>query len=151
MKKLKILNTREIKEIYKKLKEQFGFDEKLNYAFLQDQKNKIWIVSRELDLIDFEKLRINTIGFYFGEIKFDEIRLSMEGAQLIGPVCSKNILELKESQVREYFKGHSVDVDCSDSFKLLKFGDDFFGCGRVKKNVLINYLPKVHRCNEIIL
>ena len=73
MESLKILKSREIKEIKQKLKEQFGFSKDLDYVFLQNEKGKAFITNKDLSSIDFEKLKINTIGMYFAHLKDKEL------------------------------------------------------------------------------
>jgi NOL1/NOP2/fmu family ribosome biogenesis protein len=151
-KQLRILNTREIKNILNKLNEQHGIDMKLDYAFLLDQKNKIWLAGRGIDLVDFDQLRINTMGLYFGELnKHGQLRLSMEGAQLVGECATKNILALGREQVRLYFKGEELPVTCENGFMLLKYNNDFFGSALAKNKLLLNYLPRIHRTMELLL
>ena len=155
MKELKILNSREVKDIMKKLDEQFGINHKLDYAFLMDQHNKIWLIHKDITLIDFEQLRINSMGLYFAEVnKYEEVRLTIEGSQLVGTFATKNVFVLDKEQVKKYFKGEEVplqlDVEGSP-FLLLKFGSDFFGCAKYKDGMLLNYLPKYHRTQELIV
>jgi NOL1/NOP2/fmu family ribosome biogenesis protein len=158
MKRLTILNTREVKEIITNLEEYYDCSLKTfqkEYAFLKNQKNNIFIVTRDVELIDFEKLRINTMGLYFAEInRHGEIRLSLEGSQLIGPKAKSNVLELTEEQVREYFQGHEIEmvIKTDDApLLLIKFKKDFFGAAKYKDGTLLNYLPKIHRTQELIL
>src|SRR3989344_9409570 len=102
--KNKVLNTRDVKDILKKLEDMYGFTGKLDYAFLVDTKNNIFIIGKDVALIDYEQLHINSMGLYFGEInKYKEFRLSLEGSQIIGPYALKNVLDLDEEQVRAYF------------------------------------------------
>jgi NOL1/NOP2/fmu family ribosome biogenesis protein len=137
------------------MEDQFGVVEKLDFAFLMDQKSRIWLVHKDVNLIDFEKLRINTVGLYFAEInKYGEIRLTMEGSQLVGEFATRNVVTLKEDIVREYFKGADIDVELDvegNPFVLLKYGGDYFGCAKHKDGKLFNYLPKEHRVSELIL
>ncbi|MBI4153354.1 hypothetical protein HY497_02425 [Candidatus Woesearchaeota archaeon] len=155
MKELAILNSRDVKGILKKLDEQFGIHCTLDYAFLMDQHKKIWLIHKDVNLVDFEQLRINSMGLYFAEInKYGEIRLTIEGSQLVGKLASKNVLILGKEQVKQYFKGEDVPVHldvCGSPFLLLRFGDDFFGCAKLKEGVLLNYLPKVQRTQELIV
>ena len=104
-------------------------------------------------MIDFEQLHINSMGLYFADInKYDELRLSIEGSQLVGPHATKNILELNEEQVRAYFRSEEIPMDTKDTpFVLLKYNADFFGTSKIKDKKLLNYLPKAHRTKELIL
>ena len=151
--KNKVLNTRDVKDILKKLEDMYGFTGKLDYAFLVDTKDNIFIIGKDVALIDYEQLHINSMGLYFGEInKYKEFRLSLEGSQIIGPYATKNVLDLDEEQVRAYFKGGDVPIVHENTgFVLLRHRGDYFGAAKVKDGKLLNYLPKVHRTKELIL
>lgn len=128
------------------LKEQFGFDDELDYAFLLSEKNKIYIVNREIEKIDLTKLRVNSYGLYIGELVDDKIRLTIEGSQIIGKKANKNVLEVDEKQAREWLKG--FDINYSGDFKdyvIIKHKDDFLGSGKATKNSILNFVPKTRR------
>lgn len=150
--KLEIQNTRFIKEIHKLLERQFGFTSKLNYVFLMNEKKKVFIVSKDISSIDFSKLRINTVGFYLGELKGDEFRLSLEGCSMIGSECNKNIISLDEKQMKWYFEGFDLEMDLGleSRFVLLKFKEDFIGCCKYKERKVLNFLPKEHRTIDLV-
>jgi len=150
--KLEIQNTRKIKEIHKLLEKQFGFDSKLDYVFLKNEKGKVFIVSKAVGEIDYSKLRINTMGFYLGELKGGEFRLSFEGCSLIGPGCSENIIFLEEQELKWYFEGLDLEMDLGGEarFVLLKFGEDFVGCAKYKDGKVFNFMPKEHRTVDLI-
>lgn len=168
MQKLKILNTREVKKIKDKLKEQFGFDDKLNYAFLLNEKGKLYIVNRDISKIELSKLKVDKYGMYFGvlgggasgtrgssfhrELR-EELRLSMEGAWLIGKKAKKGIVELDDKEVKKYFLGEDLDKDLSSEKKwiLLKYGGDVISCAKYKDKKILNFLPKIHRSKELMV
>ena len=56
MQKLNFLNTKEVKEIRKKILGQWGCDFKTDLAFILTNKNRIFLLSRDVEKIDFEKL-----------------------------------------------------------------------------------------------
>ena len=142
---LKFLNSKETKEIKRKLEAQFEFSE-LNYAFLQNQDNKIFIVNRDVDRVDWKTLYINSIGAYLGEDHGADIRLSIEGSQLIGSSAKKNVIELDKSQAREWLKGYDLEYPGSTKgFVIIKCGNDFLGSAKHKDSKLINYVPKERR------
>ncbi len=155
MQQLKILNTRELKEIKHKLKEQFDYSEKLekNHAFLLNQKNRIFMVNKDISQIDLEKLKVDKYGLYFGEWKNEELRLSMEGAWLIEKKAKKNIVELNKEEVKEYFLGNDLDknLGTDKKFVLLKYGEDVIGCAKYKEGKILNFLPKIHRSGDLII
>ena len=83
---------KEIKKIMQLIEKQWNAKLKLGYAFLKTEKGKIYIVNEDISKLDLSKLRINSIGLYFGELRGDELRLSIEGSQIIGKNASKNVI-----------------------------------------------------------
>ena len=150
MQNLKILNSKEIKHIIALLEEHFGFNKKLDYAFLMNNKNRIFLIDKDFAMINSEKIRINTIGLYFGEINGQDIRLSIEGSQLIGKDCTKNIIDLDETFAREWLHGIDISYDYKDrGFVILRSGNDFIGCGKAVDKKILNYIPKNRRVKSI--
>ena len=149
MTNLKILNNKEIKEIYKLIEIQWGAKIKLDYGFLQNQKNRVFIVSRDISKIDFSKLRLNSAGMYFCELDNKGIRLSIEGTQIIGMKATKNIIELDEGETRKWFKGEDLEKECNgcSGFLILKNKNDFIGAGKYTKGKILNYVSKTRRAN----
>ena len=143
------LERKEIKRLYVILKDQFGFDEKLDYYFLINNKNKIFIINKEITKIDLNNLRINSIGLYFGELRDDDLRLSIEGSQIIGPKAGKNVLELDDIEVRQWLKGEDIQRKGDEKYIIIKHGPDFIGCGRQTKEKILNFMPKVRRLAAI--
>ena len=152
MQKLKILNTREIKQIKVKLKEQFDYDYQEDYAFLLNNKDKLYVVNKDLSRLDLEKLRVDKYGMYFGELK-GELRLSMEAAWLIGKKAKTNIIEINETELKKYFLGEDLDKELpgKNRFILLKFNQEIISCAKYKDQKILNYLPKIHRSKEVLV
>ena len=150
MPQLKILNSRETKEIYSLIERQWGARLKLDYAFLQNTKNRIFIVNKDISKIDLSKLRINSIGMYFCEIDKLGIRLSIEGSQIVGPKATKNIAEINEEQAKKWLKGEDLEVKGDYSgFVILKYYAYFLGCGKFKEGKVLNYVGKERRINSL--
>lgn len=146
MQKLHVLNTRELKQIVAMLEKQFGFNDKLDYVFLQDENNNLFIANRSVFSVDFKKLNIDSIGLFFGEIKDDGIKLSIEASQMIGKKANKNIVELTDEEEKEWIKGFDLKKDCRENgFVLIKHNNDFLGTGKCQEGKIINYVPKVRR------
>jgi len=151
--KYKVLNTRDVKELLKKLEDAYGFTSKLDYAFLEDSKHNLFVIHRDVELVDYGLIHVNSMGLYFGETnKYKEFRLSLEGSQIIGPHASKNVLDLNDEQARAYFLGGDVQIEHPNTvFVLLRHRGDYMGAAKVKDGKLLNYLPKVHRTKELLL
>lgn len=160
MQKLKILNTRDIKAVKEQLIKQFNYALEGNYAYLQNEKNRIFIINRDVAQIDLDKLRIDRIGLYFAELRLGQIRLSKEGAQLLVNEARqrnneskiKNIISLTKAETRAYFAGVDLKKNVGEESRLaiLTYENDVLGCAAYKESTIINFLPKIHR-GEVIL
>ncbi len=140
------LTSRDKKEFFKKITEQWGEVPKIikeNEIF--KSKEKFFLTNRNVELIS-PNLRVNNLGLYIAEIKNDEIRLSIEGSQLIGPTANKNIYQVDDNKLQQWFKGE--DIPCTKNlsgFIILKHNNDFIGSGKFKENIIINFVPKARR------
>ncbi|RJQ15499.1 hypothetical protein C4573_05055 [Candidatus Woesearchaeota archaeon] len=140
---MKILNSRDKKHIMQLLKEQFGFSADLDYVFLMNTNNRIYLANRSIEKIDMQKMRIDTLGLYFGELYNNALRLSIEGAQLIAKHAEKNIVPLNKEQMLEWVTGN--DISCTeqhDGFVIVTWEKDVLGCGKTKNGTLFNYVSK---------
>lgn len=149
MDKLKILNSKEVKELMNQIEEQWGVMEKLDYVFLKNEKGRVFIASRDISKIDLSKLRINTIGIYLCDVS-EKVRLSMEGSQIIGPKATKNVFEVDEKSANLWLKGENVfckDAENRNQFQIIKFGEDYLGSGRISDHIILNFVPKTRRIN----
>ena len=146
MSNLKFLNKKEQKDIISCLKKQWGFEDELDYVFVLNEDEKIYIVNNEAKHVDLSKLRVNALGSYFGRIDRDGFRLSIEGAQMIGPFAKKGILELGKDEVKDWMKGIDIDRDMPEKgFLIMKHGDDYLGCGKAIEGRIMNFVPKIRR------
>ncbi|MEM4260674.1 MAG: hypothetical protein QXG00_05550 [Candidatus Woesearchaeota archaeon] len=144
---IKFLNSKELKVITKILKEQFGYDNEMNYYFFRNTKNKIYIINKEIARLNINNLRIDTFGLYLGEVYNNELRLSIEGSQIIGPLSKKNIVEIPDYQVGSWMKGEDIDYSGKEikGFVIVKNNKDFFGCGKIQDRKIRNYISKARK------
>jgi len=141
----KILNTKEAKRVFEKLDEQFGINVKVDLGVLKDKHGKLFLITKDINKVDFSKLRINELGLYFAKDN-SEIRLTIEGTQLFGEHATKNVHEVDKSDA--YFWMTGEDISCSkdyNGFVIIKHKDDYLGCGKCKENKIINFIPKERR------
>ena len=157
MQNLKILNSREKKEIYNQLKEQYGFSEKLEGVLMLSSKNKVFYLSEGLDILESNTdklLRIDRTGLYIAVLEKGGIRFSVEGSQLIGPKCTKKVLVIDDAQLEAWVKGNDFPLNNEDDvkedgFHILKFKDDYVGCALIKEGTVRNYLTKTRWLKNI--
>jgi len=151
MPQLTILNNKEIKKILKLIENQWDAKLKLDYAFLKNNRNRIFIVNKDISKIELEKLRINSFGMYFCETRDSDIRLTIEGSQIVGPKATKNIVEISSEDVKKWLKGEDLEKECNNcnGFVILKHNSDFLGTGKYKSGSILNYVSKARRINSI--
>jgi NOL1/NOP2/fmu family ribosome biogenesis protein len=147
MQDLKILNSRERKNVYKQLRDQFGHEGEFNVIFLLNTQKKLYFMSKEFAELDSSNLRINNKALYFGKLEQDGIRLSIDGSQLINP-C-KNIIELNWQDTQKWMQGDDVPFEGDNGYYLVKHGSDIFGCGSLRSNNLRNMVPKERRLHSV--
>ena len=151
MQNIKILNKKEIKSILELIKNQWGASADMDYAFLKTDKGKIYAVNSDISRLELGKLRINSIGLYFAEIRDEGIRLSIEGSQIIGPKSKKSVLELNDNEAKEWMRGNDLEMKGDFSgFLIIKHKEDFLGCGKYANGKILNYIGKARRVNSII-
>ncbi len=143
--------SRELKEFFKLIEEQYGKVPPLfsKLAFIRG-KERIHAITRDVEKVDLQQLRINSMGLYIAEVKNGQLRLSIEGAQLVGPSATKNVCELSDEQLREWFKGNDITIEGKyEGFAILKHGTDYVGSGKYKEGVILNFVPKARRLLEV--
>ncbi len=137
--------SKEIKQVHNTLREQWGFTGELNYAFLKNSKDNLYIVTKDIVKVDWTKLRMTSVGMYFGE-QHKGLRLSIEGSQLVGPLATKNVVDITREQAMLWLKGEDLDVAKGlHGYVLVRYENDYLGCGSVRDGVVMNFVPKIRR------
>ena len=150
METLKALNKKQIKEILKNIEAQYGIkDLKLDYIFFRNSKGRIFLLSNKFKEFDHSNLNINSLGLYFANVNDNEIRLSIEGSQLIGKKAKKNVVEINEEELKNWLRGEDLENKKGESFVLIKNKEDFYGSGKISKGKIFNFVPKERRMNAI--
>jgi len=160
MQQLNILNGREIKKIKESLIKQFNYAPEEDYAYLQSEKDRIFIVNKDIAKINLKNLIIDKMGLYFAEVHFDQVRLSKEGAELLWLEAKrnkkekelKNVVELSSEELKEYFRGLDLtkDLGAENKMILLRYQNNVIGCAKYKEGKILNFMPKIHRGEVII-
>jgi len=154
MNPLKILNEKEKKSVENKLHEQFGISE-ISGKIIMRGKDKMFLFSGSFNPSQIKKLEkitlIERIGFYFAKVdeRTKDIRLSIEGSQIIGPEVKKNIFEINEDQTKEWMKGRELRIRTGKKgFLILKYKNDFLGTGKASEEKIGNFIPKSRRLKD---
>ena len=145
---MKIIRSNLKKKIQQKLEEQFGITN-IPYLLLQFGKEKFRAYSgnlsgEELNVLD-AALRIENIGLYFAKEQKDGIRLTFDGIQLFKDQITKNIINLDDKQAKQWLSGQDLDIQADNAFKILKYNNEFIGCGKSTGERITNFVPKERR------
>ncbi|PIN75994.1 hypothetical protein COV18_01055 [Candidatus Woesearchaeota archaeon CG10_big_fil_rev_8_21_14_0_10_37_12] len=150
--KYSFMASKEVKQFLKLINDQYGIlPKQIKENALVLGKEKIYLITRSIDNISLENLRINSIGLYIAEVKANEqIRLSIEGSQLIGPIATKNVCEVNEEQMKEWIQGKDIEMTGDYSgFVIIKYKTDHLGSGKYKDGMIFNYVPKARRLVQV--
>ena len=144
MGRLDPLNSKQLKRLAGLLASQYGFDSDFDYTVFSTDEDKLYIATRDVEQFLDKRLRIERLGVYFGQELHGELRLSIEGSQMIGPAATKHVLELTPGQRDSWMLGKDLPLEGEhdQAFHIVKCGQDFLGSGKYKSGVLQNYVPK---------
>lgn len=133
---MQYLSKREVKNLLK----PYGINYQGTSLFIR-QKDKIYLVSKDIQKINPTDYKIISSGLYIGKIEKFGFRLTIEGTQLLKPktnvLQTKNLdwLQGKDIETKEKFQG----------FVAIKYKNDFIGSGLYSKGKILNFVPKVRR------
>jgi len=152
--KLHILTKNEKKEIEDKLNEQFGIIT-IPGLLIKSGAERIFLFQGNLDekkILELAELtQIERVGIYLAKIFIDkegkeQIRLSIEGSQILGSQAIKNIFELDDKLVQEWMQGQDLQIKTSKKgFLIIKYKEDFMGTGKASEEKISNFIPKSRR------
>jgi len=137
------------REVWRLLEEQFGAPRLPGFRLLRSGKNRIRLISEEAYQLVGQTPTPRPAGLYFGEQTPEGIRLSIEGAQLVGPKATRQVVNLTPSQADIWLQGQPVRVqDQRTGFVIVRQEGDILGCGRLSQGLLHSFIPKVRRPKE---
>ncbi len=145
----RFLKGAERKEIEKALEIEFGINE-IPGEIIMSGSEKLFFFSGELGEEDVARMAelapVERIGVYFAKAIAGEIRLSIEGSQILKNQIKKNIFELDEKQAESWMLGDELNVVSGmKGFVVMKYKDNFMGCGKASLEKIGNFIPKTRR------
>ena len=152
---LKIMKGKEKKEILEKLDAQFGISS-VNGEIFARGREKLFLFTGKIKENELKRIEevtvVERVGIYFAKIdeNTDDLRLSIEGSQILGDQITKNILELTSyDDVENWMKGHELNIRTGKKgFVIIKFKDEFLGTGKASEEKVANFIPKNRRLKE---
>lgn len=146
---LKILSSDKKKEIVEKLKENYGIQE-IEGLILIRGKERLFLFSGEIGEKGIKRIEesiiVERVGVYFAKIVNDEIKLSIEGTQILKDQIKKNIFELDDRQTEEWMTGSELPIKTGKKgFLIMKNKDNLLGSGKASQEKIGNFIPKSRR------
>ncbi len=127
------------------LSDRFGFSGELPGFFSKNMKDRLFYSAPSMTRAPLDALRTNSCGLYFGYLD-DDLRLSIEGSQMIGASCTKNVLEISDEDANRWLSGENLDIPYPEKGPvILRNGPDFIGCGKSNGVIIFNFVPKARR------
>lgn len=146
---IQILNSNQTNEILKSLKEQFGVDE-IPGRIMKLGEEKLFLFTggatdSEIKIME-ELVPVERLGVYFAKTIRNDVKLSIEGSQILKEQIRKNIFEMDEEQAREWMMGNELNIKTEKrGFLVMKYKDNFLGCGKASEEKIGNFVPKMRR------
>ena len=145
---IKFIQSGAKKKLVKELNEQFGISKLPSWIFLETGKKKIRGFSGTMTKDEIKELteiaNVEFLGVYL--IKREgQLRLSLDGSEILKEKIDKQIIELTELQKEDWFHGKNLDLILESGIYVIKFENDFLGCGISDGKKLINFMPKERR------
>ena len=146
---LKILSIKEKKKIEEYLRERFGI-QKIKGLLVKKGEERLFIFQGDLNpkqILELEnKIRLERVGVYFAKMIRDEAKLSIEGVQILKNQIKKNIFEINEAQAEQWMSGQELNIKTGKrGFIIIKYKNDFLGCGKASEEKITNFIPKSRR------
>ena len=141
------INKSEKKKILEKLEEQYGIH-KLDFLLVRSGQDKVRgftgsLSKNELAFLARE-INIEIIGLYLLKEE-NGLRLSFDATQILSGI-SKNIVEINEKHAEDWLKGNNIDTkENAEGFVIIKYKNDFLGCGKLSQGRITNFVPKERR------
>ncbi len=155
MQRVIFLANKYAKEFFKKLNEHWGCESQevlSRFAVLRSTKDKIYLMSKDVEQVELSNKRLDSIGLYFADVHDDNIRLSMEGSQLLGPIATRNVIDITEQELKQWLRGEDLAKQGEwEGCVIIKYGADFIGSGKYSNGTIYNFVPKTRRTKELLV
>ena len=159
MQNLVFLNSKGRKDFLARLESMYGFRGELHGHLMKGAKDKVYLLE-DSEIVREGKdksLRIDRVGLKIATETAGGPRLNIEGSQLIGPDCSKRVLQIDHEHLQPLVKGEDFLLSDSElkqagdnsGLFIIKLEKDYLGSGIVKDGRLLNQLSKIRRVKNL--
>jgi NOL1/NOP2/fmu family ribosome biogenesis protein len=132
--------------VWELLYAQFGIPQLAGYRFLRSGRKRIRLITEAALNHLSDVPYTGTTGLYVGEYSPRAVRLSMDGAQILGRHATKRIIKLTDNQTNMWLQGESINYkDEIRGYVIVMHNKDILGCGSLSQGLLHSFVPKVRR------
>ncbi|MFH1249311.1 MAG: hypothetical protein V1660_04120 [archaeon] len=151
---VEILDKEKKKKIVKEL-EIYGMENIPHLILKWGKRYRIFSGSIDNDSLRvlLRDINIDSIGLYFASFE-DDLRLSIDSAQLFANQLKNGTLSLGEEQSMQWFHGKDLELndtqkkeinEFSGKYIILKNNEDIIGVGKKNVRGIANFMPKERR------
>lgn len=146
------IKSNEKRDIISQLNEQFGI-ERLPYLLIESGKERIRAFSGNLSKEEIMQIgslvKVEIVGLYLIKKEHD-LRLSLDATNVLRNQINKNILEINDEQFEKWIRGYDLQLSPApiQGTYVIKYKDDFIGCGKSNGKIIFNYVPKDRRIKK---
>ena len=146
---IKILSLHEKRKIEQQLEEQFGIKE-IPGEIIAWGSERLLLFTGEAEKYELEKIiesaALEKIGVYFAKVINGELKLTIEGSQILNEQIKKNIFEIDDEQAEEWMMGRELNISTGmKGFVVVKNKENYLGCGKASEYKITNFIPKERR------
>lgn len=125
---------------------QFGIPKLKGYRLLQSGKKRIRLASEAASTLLPDVPYTGSSGLYVGEYSPRAVRLTMDGAMLLGHYATKQIIHLTTEQAKNWMQGESIIYENKQrGYVIVYHKEDILGCGSLSQGILHSFVPKTRR------
>lgn len=139
------------REFKQRLESLYGFKTPKDWLFYTLNDNRIWLLSSELVNFDTKNVNVELIGLYFSFFDSERLRLSPEGAQIVGLTASKNVLLISDEDAEQLIRGFDLDINTNldAEYIIIKTRKGVLGVGKNHKDKLLCQFKKNRRIRKL--
>ena len=147
---MRFLNSKQRKQFYKQLHEQYGYEGPREYAIFEGGNDKLYVVNKEVDEVAFDEMNVVQGGLYVASTQGEDLRLTLDGAMLFGEYCNDCFVEIDEDARDVWMRGENLPYTGDlHGYVLIRYQQRILGCGSVSSEGYIkNYVPKGRRISQ---
>jgi len=151
-KRIEFIDGKFRKRLIRKLNEQFGITH-IPGKIMRNKQEQYFLFKGNYTKTQIRELEratsIEKIGIYFANEFNKEIRLSIEGSQILKDQITKNIVELPEKEAQVWIMGHEIIKKTNlKGFVIMKYKNEMLGTGKASENKITNFIPKSRRLKD---